>query len=140
MSKTVTIALFTLRIAGVGALLLGLAVWSGHLLGLRPVHMALGLALVVALSTLSLYGLAQRYLRWRAALLFIVALAVIGLGVTQTDLLPGSEHWVIRVVHLLLGLGAMGLGEALAKRLRVSAQQPARQGQAADQLARAGQR
>ena len=37
---------------------------------------------------------------------------------TQTQLLPGSWHWVIQVLHLLLGLGAMGQGEGLAARIK----------------------
>lgn len=38
-------------------------------------------------------------------------------GMTQTRILPGSGHWVIRVLHLLVGLGALRLAEALATRI-----------------------
>jgi hypothetical protein len=83
MNGTVTLALYALRIAGVGALALGLALWTGRLLGL----------------------------------------AVIGLGMTQGSLLPGAEHWVIRAVHLLLGLGALSQGERLARLLRTRSEE-----------------
>jgi hypothetical protein len=39
---------------------------------------------------------------------------VIALGVTQDTLLPGDLHWMIRVLHLLVGLALVGQAEALA--------------------------
>ncbi len=42
------------------------------------------------------------------------------LGLTQNQLLPGSWHWVIQLVHLLVGLGAMGQGEGLARRIKAA--------------------
>jgi len=32
-------------------------------------------------------------------------------GLIQERLLPGPLHWVIQVIHLLLGLSALRLGE-----------------------------
>jgi len=118
MNIMVPLASFVLRIAGVGAVALGLALWSGRWYDWRSVHMVLGLVVVLALWTLSGYGLVRQHLAGRAVLGFVLGLAVLGLGMTQADLLPGPAHWVIRAVHLLVGLGAMGLGEILAKRLR----------------------
>ena len=43
-------------------------------------------------------------------------LVVIVVGLTQQDLLPSSAHVVIEVLHLLLGVGAVGLAENLATR------------------------
>ena len=54
----------------------------------------------------------------------LVALAVVwGLvlpiyGVMHARLLPGSAHWVVQVVHLLLGIGALRLAEGLAAHVR----------------------
>ena len=54
----------------------------------------------------------------------LVAVAVVwGLivpivGLTQRELLPGSAHWVIQVIHLLLGIGLIGLAENLATRAK----------------------
>jgi hypothetical protein len=39
------------------------------------------------------------------------------LGLSQDGLLPGPAHWVIQVLHLLVGLAAIGLAEALSVRL-----------------------
>lgn len=40
------------------------------------------------------------------------------LGMSQTRLLPGDAHWVIRVLHLLVGIVAMSLGQGLASRIK----------------------
>jgi hypothetical protein len=47
------------------------------------------------------------------ALAFVWGLVVVILGLTQTEILPGNLHWLIEVLHLVLGLGAIGLGERL---------------------------
>jgi len=117
-NKMVPFASYVLRIAGVGAVALGLALWSGRLYDWLHVHVVLGLVVVLALWTLSGFGLVRQHSGGRAVLGFLLGLAVLGLGMTQTDVLPGPDHWVIRALHLLLGLGAVGLGESLAKRLR----------------------
>ena len=49
---------------------------------------------------------------------FILGLIVVIFGLTQTTLLPGAAHWVIQIIHLLLGLAAIGLGEAIGGRYR----------------------
>jgi hypothetical protein len=41
----------------------------------------------------------------------------------QARLLPGDFHWIIQVLHLLVGLAAIGLGEDLAGRIRNRAAQ-----------------
>jgi hypothetical protein len=48
------------------------------------------------------------------SLLWAVALPVI--GIAQLHVMPGGNHWIIQIVHLILALGAIGLAEALAKR------------------------
>ena len=39
-------------------------------------------------------------------------------GLTQRELVPGSAHWVIQVIHLLLGIGLIALAENLATRAK----------------------
>jgi hypothetical protein len=53
-----------------------------------------------------------------AAGVAVGGLVVLVLGMTQTSLLPGSSHWVIQVLHLLIGMAAVGSGEAIGGRLR----------------------
>ncbi len=54
----------------------------------------------------------------RAALAGLWGALVVGVGLTQSQLLPGDAHWVVQVLHLLVGLGAMGLAQSLATRTR----------------------
>ncbi|HSK36134.1 MAG TPA: hypothetical protein VLA80_05315, partial [Actinomycetota bacterium] len=48
----------------------------------------------------------------------VLGLVVPIVGLTQRELLPGSAHWLIQVLHLLLGLGLLGLAENLATRAK----------------------
>lgn len=118
MRTAVSILLWTIRITGVIQIVLGMAFWTNNLYSLLPVHMLIGVILVVALWVLA--GLAARM----GAGMGLVALAVVWglivpiLGVVQTQLLPGGAHWVVEVVHLLVGLIAIGLGDRLAKETR----------------------
>jgi hypothetical protein len=43
---------------------------------------------------------------------------VVGLG--QTGWLPGDQHWVIQVLHLVVGLAAISVAEMAGGRLRRS--------------------
>lgn len=125
MKTAATIAQTIVRLCGLVLLTLGLLFWTGNARGLIPVHMLLGFVLVLALWTLA--GLAA----WAGVPARFVALAVAwglitpALGLTQGQLLPGSAHWVIQVLHLLVGLGAIGQAEGLAARIR--ARQPSGQ-------------
>ena len=102
-----------LRLCGTLALVLGLLFWSGNSLNLIRTHMLLGLLVVLSLWVI---GVGQAFARggsWPFAIGALVFGALVVLvGIRQTSLLPGSFHWVIRVVHLLLGVLAMGMGQA----------------------------
>ena len=115
MLRTVRIAQIALRGSGVLTLLLGLSFWAGYGSSLLQVHMLLGVIVVLALWTLA--GVAAK----AGAPLIWVTLAVLwgfivpALGMTQTQFYPGAAHWVIRVIHLFVGVGAMEQGERLAR-------------------------
>ena len=106
-----------LRLSIVTQLVLGILFWTGHAYPLLPLHMAVGLVFVLSLWALT--GLAAKRGAPLPAVLtgVVLGLAVLGLGGMQTQLLPGDYHWVIRVLHLLLGMGTMGFAESLAKRI-----------------------
>ena len=116
--RTVTGIQMAIRALFVVQLALGLAFWTGNLLGLVDLHQLIGILLVLALWT-------QAALAHRAGVpgRVVAVAAVYGLivpivGLTQRELLPGSAHWVIQVVHLLLGVGLVGLAENLATRAK----------------------
>jgi len=117
------IALIVLRLGGALAVILGLLLWSGNALNLIPIHMLLGLLVVLSLW---IVGIGQAFSSggsWPLACgAFLFGLLVIIVGMKQTSLLVGSFHWVIQVVHLLLGILAVEIGQVAASRWRKSRQ------------------
>jgi hypothetical protein len=124
MKRATTIAHMTIRISGVLLLLLGIAIWTGRADGVIPVHELLGFILVLSLWTLSfLAARAGVPMKW---VVLAVAWGLVApiLGLTQEGLLTGGWHWTIQVLHLLIGLGAIGMGENLALRIHQAGPRP----------------
>ncbi|MHB8587489.1 MAG: hypothetical protein ACYDA0_01405 [Candidatus Dormibacteraceae bacterium] len=118
MKKAATIVHMTIRVSGLLLILLGLAIWTGHVDQVIPVHEFLGFVLVLSLWTLSFYAArAGIPMRW-VVVAVVWGLAAPILGLTQQGMLTGDWHWTIQVLHLLIGLGAIGLGENLARRIQ----------------------
>jgi hypothetical protein len=113
-----TTARMLIGISGPTALVLGVLFWTGNALALIPVHMLAGIVLVLALWALSILAAVSGVHRGLVALAIVWGLIVPILGMTQTQLLPGDAHWVIRLLHLLIGIGAMALGQRLATRIK----------------------
>lgn len=121
MKATAVVMRWVVRLTGLALIVLGLIFWVGRAHSLIPLHMLLGLVLVVALWVLA--GIAARAgaSSGMVALAFLWGLVVIGLGMTQTRILVGSAHWIVQVVHLLVGLAAMGMAEGLGARVKRAA-------------------
>lgn len=117
MKYIVLTARALISLFGIALLVLGILFWTGHALSLLPLHMLLGGLFVICLLVLAALGFLTPGSKWFALLVLIWSLIVPALGVTQLRLLPGSGHWVVQAVHLLVGLIAIGLGHALARRI-----------------------
>jgi hypothetical protein len=104
-----------IRVCGGGALALGLAFWLGYAKSLIQLHMAFGIALVVFLWALA--GLAWMNTARTGLVLFAAAWGLFSgvLGVRQSQILPGSFHWVVEVAHLAVGVMAIAVGGQLAR-------------------------
>ena len=117
--KVMTIAIMVLRIAVLVALVMGIIFWTGNLENLQLVHMLIGFIVVLSLWVI---GLAQGFIKGGsfglAVATFVLGLVLAIVGLYQKNWLPDSAHWVIRVIHLLLGLSAIGLGEMIYARTR----------------------
>jgi hypothetical protein len=88
--------------------------------------MLLGLVLVLSLWVLAFVAARSGVNPGLVIVAVVWGFIVIVFGMTQNSILPGSAHWVIKVLHLLVGLGAMGQAEALAARIKgKGAQTPA---------------
>jgi hypothetical protein len=118
MRSAITGIQMAIRAVGVVQLVLGLAFWTGNLLGLVDPHQLLGILLVLGLWTQAALGHRAGVPAGMVAGGAVLGLVVLVVGLTQRELLPGSAHWVIQVLHLLLGLGLLGLAENLAVRAK----------------------
>ncbi|HEU4900518.1 MAG TPA: hypothetical protein VFX88_23585 [Actinomycetota bacterium] len=118
MRSTITGVQMFVRVAGVIQILLGLAFWTGNALGLVDLHQLLGILLVLALWTQAALAHRAGVPGGMVAGAAVLGLLVVIVGLTQRNLLPGSAHWVIQVIHLLLGIGLLGLAENLATRAK----------------------
>lgn len=113
MRITTSIALLILRITAVVQLVLGLLFWTGHAVTYVPVHILNGILFVLSLWTLAVIALATRTGRGLAVFGLLWGLALPAFGIRQAGFLVGPEHWIIRVVHLLMALIAIAAGGAL---------------------------
>ena len=114
MKTATTIFNWLIRITGLFQLIIGVIFWVNQDDNLVPFHLLVGLILVLSLWIMALLA-ARAGVSWKmTGLSFVWGLVVVILGLTQTQILPGNLHWLIEVLHLLLGLGAIGLGEGLS--------------------------
>jgi hypothetical protein len=120
MALLTVILRWAIRLAFLVGLLLGIILWLGHGYSLLNLHIWLGFIIAFGLLAIVILSLLARVKPALpiVALLWTVALPVIGIG--QLRMMPGAGHWIIQVIHLILGLGAIGLAEALAKRILLS--------------------
>jgi hypothetical protein len=118
MRSTISALQMGIRAAWLVQLALGLAFWTGNLLGLVDLHQLLGILLVLGLWTQAAMAHRAGVPGRLVAVAAVWGLLVLIVGLTQRDLLSGSAHWVIEVLHLLLGIGLIALAENLAARAK----------------------
>jgi hypothetical protein len=119
MTMTLSTFQWVVRVAGVLALILGLLFWAGDApASWVPIHMLLG-----TLTVLALWLLAATASQMGAPMGLVIGagvlgLLVLGLGFSQQGLLLGGGHWIVQVVHLVLGMAAIAIGEMIGGRVR----------------------
>ncbi|HKO22063.1 MAG TPA: hypothetical protein VJX91_05365 [Candidatus Eisenbacteria bacterium] len=116
MSSTMII-----RITGIAQLLLGVMIWMGNAGGLIPVHMLIGLIFVIAMWILGFRAMRAGVSPVLAGIVLLWGAAILALGMTQAQLMPGANHAAIQILHVVTGLIGMGLSEAVGKRMRIAA-------------------
>jgi hypothetical protein len=119
--KTNSILLMVIRIAGSIQLLSGIVFWTGNAKTLVIGHILLGSILTIALFMVTYRAYRNEVSLW---LVIIAAAWSLGLpiwGLAQERILPGSYHWISQVLHVLCGVGIIGVAEMLgAKMLKKS--------------------
>ena len=125
------VLLMLMRIGAGVQVVVGLGLWNGRWYSLVDMHRTVGVIYVVLLWVLAIIALVQR----RSVKLALFGIAwgfvIAALGFAQQGILIGDQHWIVRVVHLIVGLAAMPIAERLAPR-------PIRSVAGADRVAAAG--
>jgi thiamine transporter ThiT len=109
---------YLIRVAGSAALILGLAFWAGKLTGLVTLHEALGAGVVLGVWALAIFAFRKGVFVGLVAGVALWGVLTVVVGISQTQLLVGEFHWVVQVIHLLGGLGAIAMGAVLARAVR----------------------
>lgn len=115
MKKLALFADVGLKLFGLIQVVGGILFWTGNARQLIPMHMAVGVLLVLLLWIMA--GMALRARVNTGLVLFAAAWGVVlpALGVAQLQLQPGDLHWIIQVLHLAVGMVAVGLGTLLRR-------------------------
>ena len=120
MKMALSIIQNVMRLAWTVAIILGLLFWGGldPNAVLRRIHLGVGVVLVLSLWALAFVAARARVMPGLVALMVAWSLVLPALGLAQKSILPGTGHWIIQVVHLLVGIGALGLAEMLGGRTK----------------------
>jgi hypothetical protein len=118
MRLVLTSAQMLVRITGVLQLILGLLIWAENMFSLVGIHTLIGLVFVLSLWVLAAVSTRAGVPTTQAAGVIILGLIALIFGMVQTSLLPGSLHWIIQILHLLIGMAAVASGETIGGRVR----------------------
>lgn len=105
--------LMFMRLAMLLQLIVGIALWTGHLVSLVDLHRTIGVLFVLALWIIAIIALVQRQPLGLPAFAILWGLVVAGLGFMQQGILVGDLHWIVRVLHLAIGVAAMPIAEKI---------------------------
>ena len=105
------------RIAGLGALALGVSFWFASARPPLSLHMTLGGVVAFVLAILAVWALIDRVRIPAAIVALLWAAAVVYVGTMQESWVGAGSHPIIEIVHPLLGIGAIGMAEMLAAAL-----------------------
>ena len=102
-----------MRVAMAVQVIVGIGFWTGHWANLVNMHMVIGALFVVALWVIAGIAAANRRPGGLVAFGFTWGVVVVALGMTQKGILIGDLHWIIRVLHLAVGIAALPIAERL---------------------------
>ena len=118
ITLVVRISVNIVRIGVLVELALGILFWTGNVDSLQIVHIVIGILVVLALWTLGIAQGLEGGSFGLALATFVVGFLLALVGLFQKQWLVDSNHWIIQVIHLLLGLSAIGLAEIISGRYR----------------------
>lgn len=108
-----------LRVFFLVNLVLGILFWSGNEPGgLVLLHMLVGIAFVALLWVIGTIAALRTGSIGLQVSTFVTGLVIAIVGLSQQQILPGSSHWIVQVIHLLLAVIGIGLAEMCNGRVR----------------------
>ena len=107
-----------IRVLALALFVLGFLFWSGRSVELIPVHKILGQVLVVLLWILSWLSLRSGVRPQLVITAMIYGLVLVLFATFMGQLLQGRAHEAIRVLHFLIGLGAVAFAEIIGARMK----------------------
>ena len=114
MKRFANIVQMLIRVTSLILIVLGIILWSGHGAKFTNDHIRLGVLFVLCLWTVCFIAIGAGVNRGLAVFAVLWGLLTMMLGMMQMRWMPGESHWIIRVVHLLVGIAAIGLAEKLS--------------------------
>lgn len=112
-------ATLLLTLAGTLAMVIGLLYWAGIATQLMTMHMPLGFLTVGALWVVGIAQAVDKGGSWSIAIGAVILGAIMILfGLLHASLMAGPFHWVMQIVHLLLGVLTIGMGHMAAAHYR----------------------
>lgn len=103
------------RLVGACELTLGLVIWF---VGLSSVslHILLGSVMALILLIVGAIALPVKEARVLGIIGILYAFILPGFGMVQMSLLIGPLHWLVQVLHLLIGVGAIAVVHLIGAR------------------------
>ena len=105
------------RLDGIGALIIGIVLWTGSP-RLLAVHILAGFIMSL---TLLLMGILAFFARLKPAIPIVAivwALLLPYVGFAQVKFLGGPSQVIVQVIHFVLGICAIGIVEMLASKMK----------------------
>lgn len=112
----VRVASMSLRVFFLVNLILGILFWVGIAHRLVLLHMLVGILFVASLWAVGVFQAMRGGSLGLTLGTFVLGLIIAIFGLAQESILPGSGHAVVQVIHLLLAVLGIGLGEMSAAR------------------------
>ena len=122
MKRALSIIQNVIRLAWTVIIILGLLYWGGldPDAVLRRIHLVMGIVLVVSLWALAGVAARARVQPALVGLMVAWSLVMAALGMWQKNILPGTVHWTIQILHLLVGIGALAQAEMIGGRIKTA--------------------
>ena len=116
--KNTSMLQMVIRITGMIQLILGLIVWVGKVDSFIWIHILIGSILTIALFMLVYQAYRAGVSRGFVLLAIVWAVGLPIWGLAQDKILPTSYLLISQILHVLCGLGAIGIGEMLGVQIR----------------------